>query len=144
MPLDINKYIDKKTKKQKLSGVWKFIIAYILFQLFFISFTQGAIIAMLTVAITWIPILFLPCLFKYIFKKKFTKKTAIIYSVIAGIVLFIGNIVIDIAIKTTDPNASTTTVWNLLMMIVPYYLLTDEPMFSKRKTKEEHAICDDE
>lgn len=138
MPFNIDKYTNNQVKTNfKLPVIWKFIIAYILLQFSFNLFLHGIILALLDVVIVWAPILFLPCLLKYCFRKHFTKKQAIAYVVIFGILLLFGNVAIDIIIKSANPEASTTTVWNLLMAILPYYLLTDEPLFSHKSKKKE-------
>lgn len=135
MPINLDKYVQQRQAPSfKLTNVWKFIIGYILLQFLFVSFLYGIFGAIFEILICWIPILLLPCLLKYCFKKRFTKKQAIVYTVIFGIVLLLGNVIVDILVKSINPKANTTTIWNLIMMIIPYYLLTDEPIFSQEKS----------
>lgn len=133
--------------------VWWFISIYILLQFLFTSFLYFArdnfapayalLLALFDIIITWVPLLLIPVVVRYGFKKVFSKKNAIIYTVIFSIILFFGNVVIDLYFKSLDPNSSTTTIWNLIMMVIPYYILSNSLIFSFGKKKDTNKIIVD-
>ena len=123
--------------------VWKFIIGYAIFQLCINSFIDyirddwyGLLAELIWLSIAWLAVLFIPCVIRYGFKKRPSKKMSVIITTIQGFILFLGNCIIDIIIKAGNPTAYTTTVWNLLMIITPYYIMTDEPIFSTNNSKK--------
>ncbi len=127
-------------KFKRLPQVWKFIIIFALAQLIWNTLFYGLIISILYVIISWGILLFLPCLLKYKFKINFNKKTACLYTIFSTIILIFGNVFIDLIVKEIYPNAGTTTIWNLLMMITPYYILTGNPIFTIFKKKNDLPI----
>ena len=132
MPIELGKYINsnEKNEKNKSNNVWVFVVGYVVIQFLLKALEYGVFVSFFIVIISWIPILFVPCLLHYGLKKTFTKKQALVYSVLNGLILLLCNVVIDIYVKTIVPDANTTTVWNLLMMVVPYYILSGNAMFS--------------
>ena len=110
-----------------LRTVWKFIIILAALQFIIGTLNNGFIYAFILTLFAWGVLLFPPCIIRYGFKKCLNKKLAIIYTVISSIVLFFANTFISIIVN------QTVTLWNLLMMIIPYYILVDAPMFSSDK-----------
>lgn len=140
MPLDVEKFLNNENKSGlnfQIKPVWLFIILYIILQAFLslIFYKNGLVITIALLLFTWLPILLIPCIIRYGYKKILTKKYAIIYTLILCIILFLGDVIIDILMKSYTEIKTTITVWNLLMMICPYYILSDEPFFSFGKNK---------
>lgn len=144
MPLDIEKYLKDKSKSSikifnsQIKPVWWFIIFYVIFQAFLslILYKNGLVITICLLLFTWLPILLIPCIIRYGYKKILTKKAAVIYTLTLCIILFLGDVIIDILLKSYTEIKTTITVWNLLMMICPYYILTDKPFFSFGKNNK--------
>lgn len=133
MPLDVEKYLEDESKSsiKQIKSVWWFIILYIILQAF-LSLTfykNGLVITIALLLFTWLPILLIPCIIRYGYKKILTKKYAVIYTLTLCIILFLGDVIIDILLKSYTEITTTITIWNLLMMICPYWILTDEPFF---------------
>lgn len=80
--------------------------------------------------ITWLPVLTIPLIIRFGFNKVLTKKAAITYTVLFSILLLFGNVFLSLI------SEETITVWNILLMIIPYYILTDSPMFGGAKNKK--------
>ena len=123
-------YIDSE-EKPGLRTVWKFIIILALLQIVIGTFASNFIWALFLTIFAWGVLLSIPCIIRYGMKKNLSKKMAIIYTVISSIILLFGNAFISIIAN------ETVTLWNLIMMIVPYYILIDEPMFSLDKKKKD-------
>ena len=119
-------YINNE-EKSGLRTVWKFIIILASLQLIIGTISKGFIFAFIVTLFAWSVLLLIPCVIRYVLKKCLSKKLAIIYTIISAVFLLFANSIISIIVN------QTVTLWNLLMMIIPYYVLIDAPMFSNDK-----------
>ena len=103
--------------------VWKFIIGYAVF--IFISYGLSLeIITMLLIGL--LPVLLVPCIIRYVFKKRLPRKPAVIITVIQGIVLFL--FALFFSIESGFSFLSMISIWDIVMLFVPYYIMSDEPL----------------
>ena len=144
MPLDVEKYLKDKSKSNikifnsQIKPVWWFIIFYVIFQAYLsLIFSKNGLVWTIGLLLfTWLPILLIPCIIRYGYKKILTKKAAVIYTLTLCIILLFGDVMVDILLKSYTETKTTVTIWNLLMMICPYYILSDKPFFSFEKNKK--------
>lgn len=123
---------------KNLRTVWKFVIIFVLLQIVVGLVSGGNLLWVLILTIfAWGVLLAVPCIIRYGFKKIISKKWAILYTVLSAIVLLFGNAIISIIFKEIFNTERSITLWNLIMMIIPYYVLIDEPIFSKKDNKTE-------
>ena len=134
MPLDVNKYC-YKDQGQPLTQIWKFIIAFAIVQFIYYLLVSNLITSFCLVLVSWGLLLFIPCLIRYVFGKILSTKLAIIYTVINVVFFVTLNVIVDILCKEYLGTNQTITIWNLLMLVTPYYLLTNKPIFTRKLQK---------
>ena len=120
--------------------VWKFIIGVAIFNFSIVSYQDFIECNLHTLfsefvcllAIGLFPVLFIPCIIRYGFKKYSSRKAAVIVTVLQGVVLHSLNYIIYSLLKTDTPYLSIIAVWDLIMTVVPYYILSDDPLIPKK------------